>query len=98
MLNEANLFWGCVTVVFSIWLLADQYWNRKDSHIQIANETERTLDDLLALAEKLERVREIEDTIDEITGHGLSPATEIMLRDLREERRAILSGVSHELG
>lgn len=98
MWNDATLFWAGVAVVFAIWILADQYWNRKDSHAQIINETERTLELAEAAAERLERLREIEETIDEVTGHGLSPATEVMLRDLRDERRAILSGAYHELG
>lgn len=98
MWNDATLFWAGVAVVFAIWILADQYWNRKDSHAQIINETERTLELAEAAAERLKRLREIEETIDEVTGHGLSPATEVMLRDLRDERRAILSGAYHELG
>lgn len=92
MWNDTTLFWYGVAAVAAVWVLADQYWNRKDSHIQIVNETERTLELAEEAADKLERLREIEETLDEIAGHTPSATTEILTRELQEERRQILRG------
>lgn len=92
MWNDITLIWYGVAIVAAVWTLADQYWNRKDSHIQIVNETERTLELAEEAAGKLERLREIEETLDEIAGHTPSATTEILARELQEERRQILRG------
>lgn len=92
MWDDTALFWYGVAAVAAVWILADQYWNRKDSHIQIVNETERTLELAEEAADKLERLREIEETLEEIAGHAPSATTEILTRELQEERRQILRG------
>lgn len=92
MWNDTTLFWYGLAIVAAVWTLADQYWDRKDRHIQIVNETERTLELAEEAAGKLERLREIEETLEEITGHAPSATTEILTRELQEERRQILRG------